>query len=379
MTRLSGILAVFCGIMVLAACKEKFEADLKLPNAGFLVVEGYINIGEKAVTKVSLSRTTPIQENTQRVVEADASVNIESSDGELFPLHQTIPGEYVSDSITLTPERSYRLAIDVNNKNYYSDFAPAVITPEIDSVTWSALSDGVQISVYTHDNSNQLRHYAWNYDEVWETKSPRISFYDYVHPDWVNRTAEEIKLMQTCWKYQSFRGFNMMSTEGQAVNAVVDRPITKILNFNERLSVRYSINVTQHVVSKAEYQYIDLILRNSEKLGSLYDPLPGELTGNLYCETTTEPVIGFIGAYSTSSKRIFIEHSDLAVWDYSVYCEDSLAMFSSADLKSLMKYYRAVSFHYTEPLIRDGVTVVPDYCVDCRIGGGTALKPEFWQ
>lgn len=368
-------------VITLGGCKERFEPDIQMYETGFLVVEGYINIGTKVITTLTLSRTTPVNQSKVKVSETNALVTIENSTGESFQLLQTEPGVYISDSLTLSLSETYRINISIAGKIYLSDFVTPIETPDIDSVYWQLQANNdVLISISTHDYTGEVQLYQWEYDEVWEIKSPFLSLYDYTGgTTFMNRTAEEIRNMQTCWKYKENYGFNTFSTKDLEQNAVLNRPVLNIPNNSERLSVRYSIEVRQHALSNEGYAYIQLILKNSESLGTFFDPLPGQLTGNIYCTSTSEPVVGLIGAYSTKTKRIEITSAEVPTSNYSLGCLDTLIMYDSESLSTLMRYNLALKFHFSEPLVRDGVYIIPNYCADCRTLGGTNIKPAHWD
>lgn len=359
------------------SCKERYDPKIKFSETGFLVVEGYINIGTKAVTTIRLSRTTPLNAGNVRLDEREASVSIETNSGELFPLSEKEAGTYSSDSLTLPLQETYRLRVLTANKLYLSDFVTPMITPAIDSVSWTLLSHGVDIYVSTHDAALASHYYQWEFDEVWEIESPSTSFHRYNQGNWENRTAQEIKEMQVCWSYVSGINLNVQSTRHLAQNAVLNRLIKSISRGDPRLDVRYSIRVKQHVLSEDAYNYIQLILKNSENTGTFFDPMPGQLFGNVYCTSSDEPVVGFIEAYTTTYKRIFIHNSDVSDWSYDLGCVDTLVSLNSPDLPTLMRQHLALSFHVVD-LIPDSVYIIPSYCADCRVRGGTSIRPPFW-
>lgn len=377
------VILFFFVLIIISGCKDRFEADIKFADTGFLVVEGYINIGDDAVTKIILSRTTPIdEEDEDRRPEyvSGATVAIEDEDNQLFFLNENSDGVYLSSPLDLSSTERYRLTISVNDKVYVSEFVTPIVTPEIDSVTWKVEPDGVRIYVNSHGNTDASHYYQWEYDEVWETNPPKTSFYDY--PGWGNRSAEEIKIMQTCWKYRAETEFNLFSTKSLTDNVVLKRPVNLILTHNERLSIRYSIIVRQHSLSEEAYDYIQLMRKNSESVGGFSDPLPGELTGNIFSTSTSEPVVGFIAAYTTTTKRIFIHREEITVpWDNTMVCPETLLMFEedAGQIPAIMEGHLAISFHYLTELVRDGVYVVPNECADCRINGGTNIRPPFWE
>jgi hypothetical protein len=74
----------------------------------------------------------------------------------------------------------------------------------------------------------------------------------------------------------------------------------------------YTINVTQYALTKEAYEYWDNLKKNTEKIGSIFDPQPFADFGNIHCiSDPDEPVIGFISACSTSQKRLYIFYSQV--------------------------------------------------------------------
>ena len=372
-------------LSILVSCKERYDPDIEFTDTGFLVTEGYINIGTNVVTSIVLSRTTPIDKSREKISETGASVSIENSLGESFQLHETESGTYISDSLTLPAQETYRIRILIGDKTYFSEFVTPIITPEIDSVSWSVQPGGaVDIGVSTHDYTDKTKHYQWEFDEVWEIQSEGYSLYEYNQGDWILRTTDEIQNRHTCWSYLSMNGLNIFSTNRLTQSIVLNR-LVKSIPFNDpRLDVRYSIRVKQHALSDKAYNYIQLMLSNSENLGTFYDPMPGELNGNIFCTSTSETVVGVIEAYSTTHKRIFIHRDDVPNWDYETGCQDTLVSLESPDLDRLMRTNLLWKFHVTTPPgggigERDSVYIMPGPCLDCRLRKGTNLKPPFWD
>ncbi len=122
--------------------------------------------------------------------------------------------------------------------------------------------------------------------------------------------------------------------------------------------------------------------KNTESLGSVFDPQPSELNGNIHSVTNPdEPVIGFVTAGTIGEKRIFINRNELPGWPYSFVCPypDTLVY----DLPDSLKKYFGSNFYIptleaygTRGLI--GWYANEANCVDCKMQGGVTLKPPFW-
>jgi hypothetical protein len=82
------------------------------------------------------------------------------------------------------------------------------------------------------------------------------------------------------------------------------------------LGIRYSILVKQYALTEDGYHYYQILKKNTESLGSIFDAQPSELTCNFHSlQDPTEIVIGFFSASSVVQKRIFIDKSQVN-WNF---------------------------------------------------------------
>jgi hypothetical protein len=78
---------------------------------------------------------------------------------------------------------------------------------------------------------------------------------------------------------------------------IYDQPIIFIPIATQRLSVLYTIMVRQYGLTEAAYNFLYMMEQNSEALGTIFDPQPSQLTGNIQCLTNpSEPVVGYVSA-----------------------------------------------------------------------------------
>jgi hypothetical protein len=84
-------------------------------------------------------------------------------------------------------------------------------------------------------------------------------------------------------------------------------------------------------------------------------------------------VLGYFYATTESSKRYFYQDIEGLELDFSNRCgEYSLPMTGWGGFK---KWDYPVYYYYTES---GALLILTDPCIDCRLGGGTLLKPDFW-
>ena len=254
-------------VAILSGCKHEFRPPVKSPSTGYLVVEGFINSGPEP-TSISISRTIKIYDDSIRDVhEHNAQVNIEGQN-ESFPLYETGNGIYTSGSLQLKSDQEYRLRIKtVDGKEYVSDFSSYRTTPEIDSLTWKRNSDGVKIYINTHDDQIQPGYYYWKYEETWEIHSTYHSILEYVYKPgslipfavgyrYPDHTADTT--LYQCWVDVLSSNINIGSSE-KLSRDLIYFPIMSIEPESRKLSVLYSIKVSQYAVSKEGYNYLKIL------------------------------------------------------------------------------------------------------------------------
>lgn len=373
------IIIVFA--LILTDCKEPFEPRTELVNPGYVVAEGYIDLAENAVTQIKLSRTTPISEEAYYLPEEGALMCIEDQYNNSYPLNEQDAGRYISDTLSLKPDKSYRLKITLTSgKVILSEFIEPILTPEIDSVTWVEFPEGVQIYVSTNDPENKIKYYQWTYEEVWERTVPLDSYVKFQNGRFVLRTPEETAAMKNCWVYN--RNANIITTPSEKyVQGII--PQKEILFFprlDERLFIRYNVTVTQLALSESTYNFLEILKKNGS-LGSFSDPMPAELPSNLYSLNDSEPVIGFIGATNTQTKRLEIWADDVTDWNGPpIFCYEGGP--GTAEQYAILQIQNAFLLTYGYDTVGDSIITAFwawEACVDCRLVVGAGIKPSFWN
>jgi hypothetical protein len=365
-------------------CVEKYNSPYVSPLTGYLVVEGYIS--GNSPTQYTLSRTIPLPGDMAAPRETGAKVQVEGTDNSVYPLTEQSTGVYGVDTLALNSTTQYRLRITTTaGEQYLSSYVQYKPTPPIDSVNWVNNSAGVQLYVNTHDPANATRYYQWEYEETWEYNSAEQSsfVYDTAANIVVNRpTANQIF---TCWHLDSSANILIGSSANLAQDVIYLKPLTLIPSDGQQLSKLYSIFVRQYALTENGYNFLLLMQSNTESLGTIFDPEPSQLTGNIECLTNpSEPVVGFVSAGTVQQQRIYISRSQVPNWSYSYSCQlpDSLVPPGPPDaLKYFFDQYGYIPIY---PLIAPSGTGLLGwysnfaFCVDCRLQGGTTQQPAFW-
>ncbi len=362
---------LFFIIALLASCKEAYTPPLKNADYNYLVVEGNIVAGNDP-TFIHLTRTTTISDTSKAQPEKNATITVESEAGDSYPLYEQSAGIYTAPPLNINPGGKYRLHIFTSNgKEYASAFVPVIQTPPIDSVSWKVNEkQGVNIYVSTHDATGGAQYYRWKYVATWEHRGVDSSELVYENGMLRSRTAQE--QIYRCWTIDSSGTIFLASTTGLSSNVVYEKEMVTIPYDAEEISWVYSILVTQYGLTKEAYQYWDNLKKNTEEIGSIFDPQPFADYGNITCITDpAEPVLGFISACSSQQQRIYIYWSQVR-WPLShAGCLDTLIT------KDFDQAFSGSAFLPVRIIYMKGVEANLPECIDCRTQGGSTVKPPY--
>lgn len=364
-------------LMIFVGCKDPYDMPPSSVDDSYLVVEGYLSANSP--TTIKLSKTFKLDDTARVRPELMASVAVESKNGSLFSLSSVGNGIYQIEQLPLQTNDQYRLHIrTINNKEYYSEYIDYKPTPAIDSISWRRVDKGVQVFANTSDPQNNTRYYRWDYDETWEFHSPFLSNFDYVNNQIVTR--DQNLNISVCWQSSTSTNILLGSSAKLARDVIVEAPLTLIPNRSWMLSVKYSILVRQYALNERAYQYWQNMMKNSEKIGSIFDPQPTELKGNIYAASDPkEIVIGYISAGTVEEKRHFIDRRQVPNWGYGHGCFEEIVANKKDSLEDVFGdgAFEPINEAVT-PTGEQGYSYSATDCVDCRLKG-VNVRPPFWQ
>lgn len=365
-----------------ASCKERYEPNIRPEQTNYLVVEGFINA--QGSTNITLSRTAQLKDSAAIQPEQGAAITIMGEDNSTFGLFENTTGHYQSNSVTLNKNQKYRLLIKTTGgKEYLSDYLSVKQTPPIDSVSWRNESNGVNIYVNSHNEQNNSHYYKWTYEETWQIRSQWAVLFGYVNGNVSARDQNEINKMYHCWHSENSSSIVLGSTAGLSDNIISMIPIVNIPDYDEQLRIRYSILVRQVALDQQAYDFYRIMKRNTETAGSVFAPLPTNLSTNIHCVSNpAEKVIGYMSVSTEESKRIFISNAEVPGWNYqsgcgNVYVENDPSKGDPSELSSFANNGLIPYGTKTSGLVIEGYYASTESCMDCRTRGSN-VKPDFW-
>jgi hypothetical protein len=374
------IKALFLILILYTNCISEFDP----PSRGYenlLVVEAFLS-DDDAPFEVKLSRSTPI-DTTAFIPESGASINLESASGETFQLFEVNSGLYHSNSM-INPQagQEYRLMIRTrDSKQYESEFVTMRETPPIGELTYQYEEKstqglkGLQFLVSTSDPDNKTWYYRYEYDETWIFRTPYDSYL--IWED--GQLFQRYERINTCWKFDKSTNIRITTSKNLTSDIISDYPLLYVSNETDRLKTRYSLNVKQFSLSEESYNYWVELQKVTESLGTLFDPQPSIIRGNISnVNDESEVVLGYFDAASIQEKRIFVNSNDferISYPNYYSFCYDSIVSFGQIQ-EMVDSQWMIVSETMDEAGFPAYLFSIP-VCIDCRLAGSN-VKPDYW-
>jgi len=390
------------------SCKKPFNAQLATVATNYLAVDGPIISGD--TTFITLSRTTSLSDTTQLKAELKAIIAVEDDQAQLYNLTEMGKGKYFLPTTNFNTARKYRLDIKTKDgKIYQSDFVQMKATGPIDSLYFTVTDKSVQFYLDAHDPTNNTRYYRWDYKNVWQYTSYYEANYKYISGQIVNINDANFLQNDTyyCYRHDFSNQIFVGTSANQSQDVIKKQLLASLADTSQKISEIYAMVVNQYALTADGYKYYQELKTNTENLGSIFDPQPSFVTGNIHCITSpSDLVLGFVSASTVSHKILIFHYNDLGVFKITpgtngtrlnsnnsfYYGPDSLKclpgrlLFAPATTYAL-RTTRALasgdSLVYGQYIVVPGpgwigYLYAPKQCVDCSYQGGTKTRPSYF-
>jgi len=337
--------------------------------------------------KVKLSRTFKYDGTIGEPV-IGAQVKIIDNTGLEVQLKEISSGEYstVDTIFRGIPGKSYKLQIKVNEEVFESDFETIKAPIPIDNVNLDYKQKDnngpkrVQLSIDTHDPTNNTHYYGWEYEETWKFRVPI---------DW-NKKPE----WKTCYKYSNNNFFILGTSIERNSDIIEGQPLQFIDETTNRLFIRYTILTKQYSFTEKTYKYFKDLIKLNQDQGTLFDATPYSLVGNVKnMNNKNVTVLGYFVVAGASQKRIFIDRLELPEeFNPTDGFNDCLQRFARVDttLKDFRLDRTVDSLMNVGYIIyqKNFMMLAPDRpgwqldlakppCINCTLTGDSKV-PNFW-
>lgn len=332
-------------LVILIGCIDPLDKEVP-SGLRLLTVEGGITT-EHGPHKVKLTRTARYGNVFNDFVrpEEKALVSVRDNFGNVEILLETAKGVYeTSASFRGEVGRSYTLQIITAKQEEYTSL-PELISPVpvIDSLSYSFRSiptsnkiipiSGFDVFAHFKDDPNSKNYYMWRSSGTHKFTT-RPDLYVSRPP----RAPAPKSCCDVCWK-DDVPEVSIRILSDQFFNGNNTVYLAAFVEDNGmRFTDKYLLRIRQFSLSEQAYQFFKLLNQQLGIEGSIFDPPPATIGGNMISlNNLNENVIGFFTASAVSIDSIFLFRSDLEFTQLPV--------------------------------------VIPD---DCREVGGTTQQPSYW-
>ena len=365
----------FVLLFFIDSCIEPFSPPEVNSIENHLVVDGFLNVGQDT-SRIELRRTQNVNQTAGPTTETGAEMSVEAESGEINAFTESKPGLYVLPPRQFNRSTKYRLRIKTSDaKEYLSDYVEVSITPPIDSLTtrFDSFQDAMVFYVNAHDAQGKTQFYRWKFEETWEYRAAYQTAIEVIDKKYVGRQKD----INQCWGNQRSGSILLGTTIKLSSDIIKDLPLFKVPVSTNKLFMKYSVLVKQYGLSRPAFEYWTSLSKTTQGTGTLFDPQPSQVTGNIKNTTNGQDLVfGYFSASTEETKRLTItprlgRYPTCMMPDtFDVVCNPLSKRQCGLETTSLLISYAGLRGEF--------ILGAPPECTDCRQQGGTLEKPSFW-
>ena len=391
--------ALAAALLAAAACVYPYEVELSQSGEWPLVVEGNILLG--STTTVSLSHVHPLDADEFEFQSISATGYIEGEDGSRVE-GLSYSSFITFDTRTLRDDQRYRLCFTTQmngqeSNSFESDWLAPCPAPTIDALTYSHHPEYEELWIGLSMHCNGSHYFRWYFDETWEYHSDLWASH-YLYPELMfnDSTGEYQPWMALfefsngqntyyCWNTFHSPQIKIFSTSEQTDNRFTDLEFHRVRSDNRKLQILYKLTVHLEAISENAYRYWQNIENNTNNQGTIFSPVPSQMTGNIHCiSDPSSEVIGYISAAQAVEAEMYYDNHQEQFYNGPDTDWRSIVIEEFNDPYYFAHWYSRGYLPYTviPPEMGDGGGPLYQWtkaeCVDCTRLGGTKEKPEGW-
>lgn len=319
-------------LMLFSACREGFDFEYPEVEEGNIVIEGYLT-NEAGEHKIRVSETTRLGNFNgiePRYVE-DAIVRIEDDQGSFYSLNHRSRGEYfTNDNAVAEDGRSYKVVVELTDGRIFEseqeilpegNVTPIDLKYELGArqilVNGTIQTEEVLNLTTTLNKESTNRYYLWEVNEYFIKEADS-------GPG--NELEDELELPDTVpLRFCYVRDFPIPDiyvhkdiANDQQTGRAYEHYIQSVY-VDSRWEHDYILMVRQLQTDSDAFAYWEEIGEFSQNSGSLFDPFPSTINGNIKQQNGSEKSLGYFGVYKTTFFRQRIRYIDLGISDMQFF------------------------------------------------------------
>lgn len=319
---------IYILLLLPIACIDPYPVDVP-EGAQLLTVEGIIHTGPgpHAITLTRSDTYGSIFEGLVRPV-SGATVVVRDNEGRITFLEEGAEarGSYFTPSgFRAEIGKSYTLQIQTVEGKVYTSLPERVESvPEISKVQIKTLTvpvegevipkSGVQLVAEINDPADQNNFYFWRNGKATYILETRPDLFT-LRPTQTNpdRTPAPKPCCFTCYRTEVSNNQSLFIAQDDNFNGLTTRiPAAFIEDDGFRFVNTFRIDLKQYAISQNAYRFLRLVKQQAEISGSIFDPPPATIRGNMISlDNPNEVVLGYFMAGGEASKTVYIKRNDL--------------------------------------------------------------------
>lgn len=374
-------------IIMLSSCIKHYEPEISGSDAVKFVITGQVNRGDN-IQRINISKTSSLSESKYLPV-TGCKVKILDDKGNIYEAIDQKDGNY----ITVIPESKLAIGssfkVEINTPegiNIVSDFDQIHDCPDVDTVYYildslpsgnpTIYTKGIQFYTNLNAENTNSHNFRWEAIETYEYHSsfPIEWYYDGT----LHHILPPDHSKSVCWRTAPVKDVFTLTTQNLTENKYNMYPFHFVDNVSlPRLLYGYSLLIRQYAISEAAFTYWEKLRINSNEQGGLYEKQPLVIKGNMHNITNPDQkVLGFFGAATVKSKRIFVKKVENLPLEYQSVCTAEGEEPRRGGLKGIPTTFYPAYLYATD--YGFSMIILDSKCYDCTLAGGSVNKPDFW-
>ncbi|WP_296698990.1 DUF4249 domain-containing protein [Algoriphagus sp.] len=315
-------------ILPLAACIDPYSVEVE-EGEQLLTVEGIITTtpGSQSIRLTRSDTYGSVFEGLIRPV-SNATVIIRDDEGQVTFLSEDTEDRgvyFTSENFAAKMGRSYTLQIQLIDGKVYTSFPELVNpVPRIKNIETKVVKiavegevlerSGVQLIAELDDPADQNNFYFWRTDQSTYVLKTRPDLYT-PRPSDTNpsRDPQPKDCCNVCFKTELLGNSGIYLEKDDIFNGLSTKvPAGFIEDDGKRFVETLRTDLMQLSISQEAYRFLRLVKQQSEISGSVFDPPPANIRGNMISlDNPEEVILGYFIAAGETSKRIYIQGDEL--------------------------------------------------------------------
>ena len=327
-------------MLLLVGCIDPFPVEVP-EGEQLLTVDALIHSGP-GPHRVTLTRSATYGSSFEALIRpiTGATVLVRDQEGKVVFLTESgeSRGSYFTPAdFSAEVGKSYTLFIETPEGKLYSSFPERVEgVPPIQNLQPRTLvitqpggnppRSGVQLIAEIDDPADQNNYYFWRTGPAVYILQTRPDLFT-PRPTETNpsRDPQPKDCCSVCYRTEISNNQSLFIAVDDDFNGLNTRvPVAFIEDDGLRFLDTYRVDVSQYGISQEAYRFLRLVKQQAEISGSIFDPPPATIRGNMISlDDPDEVVLGYFMAASEQTSRIYIRKDELSfVQNQSIIPDD---------------------------------------------------------